>query len=186
MSRITPTKSLKTYARKFSDMFVRWPLYFNHGPFKKTNLSGQDWLGLQKTYSGGYMIRCALPTNAEQDFQRRQFQRRRRKVAVKRFQDFKSLGVFFDHNLNLGLRFWSWFWVICLIARNKAICGKILATRCIKLEMFPRRKGQRIHEGVEGELAGERHGCNDGWRGEEIHRLAIPIVPWFEVPIKTC
>lgn len=58
---------------RFSDMFVRCPLYFNHGPCCR-NVRIKRSSKCLKTHRSRNVIRCALSPDPHQHFQRRELQ----------------------------------------------------------------------------------------------------------------
>lgn len=171
-------------------MFVKCPLYFNQGPYESLYISPQILVLNQLcTHSSRDMVRRALAPHPHQHLQRRQLQpapilRARPKRTPKRRQQLQPLRVRPYHHLRLRLRLGRRGGVVPRLPGGEARGGEVLAARGREAEGPPGGEREGVGHGVEGELAGEGHGGDDGGRGEEVHGELVAVVARLEVAVE--
>ena len=172
------------YAQRFSEMFVRWPLYLSQGPCDNNQWQMSTNI-VDIAYSCGNVICGALSTNPHEDLHCRQFKSARvvgTKLTDKWLQKFQSLRLGVNDNFSLGLRFRGGTRVEYSPSRGETVSGKVLTSGRSELERFAICKRDWVSHRVEREFSREGHSRNDCRRSKEVHGLTVSIVSWLEIP----
>lgn len=178
------------HVRRFSDMFVRCPLYLSQGPCRETIRPPLRTSILDTgTHRSRDMIRCALAPHPHEHLQGRQLHTplvptTLLEVARERGKGLQPLRVRPDDYIRIGLRFWCRLRVVLHLPDSEACSWKVLSLRRRKAESFAGGRSNRVHHGVERQLPGECHRGYDRGRGEEVHREPIPVVARLEVAVE--
>lgn len=99
---------------------------------------------LASTYRCRDVIRCALSADTKENLERWKFKRARAEGTGERFQNFQTLGIFLDDNVDFRLRLGHGCWVVRKVTGNKSISRKVLANWRSELERFSGGKSNTV------------------------------------------
>ncbi|KAH3661168.1 hypothetical protein OGAPHI_006575 [Ogataea philodendri] len=105
-------------------------------------------------------------------------------VRIERLQKLQSVGLWRNVHGDFWLRLWLQWWIELLSSGNETFRRKLFAVRRLEFEHLAVFERDGIFQGIEAHVSRVDHGCDNIWRGEEVHGISVTVVSCSKVSVE--